>query len=85
MLNVHMSLDGAILNQVLGLPPTDRAELARKLLLSLEPADWDADSEDAWAAEIQARLARADAGQPTLDWRASIDRIRASVKNEPGQ
>ena len=80
-----MSLDSAILSRALGLPATDRAELARQLLLSLEPADWDADAEVAWASEIEARLARADAGEPSLDWQTSIDRIRAGLKNEPGR
>jgi putative addiction module component (TIGR02574 family) len=80
-----MSLDGAILNQVLALSPADRAQLARKLLLSLESSDWDADAEDLWAAEIEARLTAADAGQSTVDWRTSIDRIRASLKDETGR
>ena len=76
-----MSLDSEIVTRLLDLPPPDRAELARRLLLSLEPADFDADAEQLWALEIETRLASADAGKsvPT-DWRPAIDRIRQSLK-----
>lgn len=50
------------------LPPQDRAELAGLLLESLEePAD--ADVQDAWAAEIERRMADYRAGRiNTVSW-----------------
>jgi len=68
------------------MPIRERAELARRLLLSLETADFDADVEEAWAAEIEARLSSVDRGDSVpLDWRPAIDRIRRSLRKEPAK
>ena len=46
-----------LLNEALGLPTEERAELAAELIASLDgPAD--ADVEAAWAAEIERRAAK---------------------------
>ncbi len=75
-----MSLDANILTRMLDLPDSERAELARRLLLSLEPRDFDSDAEQLWAAEIQARLDRLDRGESVpVDWRPAIERIRNNL------
>lgn len=51
-----------VLEAALALPEEQRASVAEKLLASLD-GDVDADSETAWAAEIESRLARIEAGQ----------------------
>ena len=54
-----------VFDAALALPEDDRAKLAEKLVESLD-GDVSADAEDAWAAEIERRLARIDAGQAKL-------------------
>jgi putative addiction module component (TIGR02574 family) len=57
-----------ILEDVLSLPENQRAELAMRLLQSLD-REIDPDAEEAWAAEIERRCAAVDAGEITLsDW-----------------
>jgi putative addiction module component (TIGR02574 family) len=67
----------ALLDQVLSLPEQKRAEIAVRLLESLEP-ERQADIDAAWAEEIESRCAAVDAGTlPTSDWndvRARIER-----------
>jgi putative addiction module component (TIGR02574 family) len=46
----------------LALPEAERGELAEQLVASLD-AEAEPDAEAAWAAEIERRLARIDAGQ----------------------
>jgi hypothetical protein len=53
------------LEALLKMPVEDRAHAAKRLLESLE-GDVDADAEDAWAAEIERRLARIQSGEATL-------------------
>ncbi len=57
------------------LPENDRAELAGRLLESLErPAD--ADVEAAWAEEIERRIRQIDAGElKTIPW----EQVRAEL------
>ena len=54
-----------VFDAALALPEDDRAKLAEKLVESLD-GDVSADAEDAWAAEIERRLAKIDAGQAKL-------------------
>ncbi len=51
-----------VLVDAMALSEEDRGELAEKLAASLD-ADVDPGAEDAWAVEIQRRLARIEAGQ----------------------
>jgi putative addiction module component (TIGR02574 family) len=75
-----MSAETELLDRILLLPPGDRAALARKLILSLESPDFDADADAAWDAEIVARLAQVDRGEVApIDWRQAIDRARQSL------
>jgi putative addiction module component (TIGR02574 family) len=72
-----MSETAALLDQVLSLPEQKRAEIAVRLLESLEP-ETQADVEAAWVEEIESRCAAVDAGTlSTSDWndvRARIER-----------
>lgn len=81
-----MSVDADLVSRALDLPQSQRAELARRLLLSLEEPDWDPDADDLWAKEIRARIDRLDRGAsaPT-DWRQAVDRIRNSLRNGTGR
>jgi putative addiction module component (TIGR02574 family) len=72
-----MNDTAALLEQALRLPEHDRAELAARILESLDP-EAQRDIDDAWAAEIEKRCAAVDAGTlATSDWkevRARIER-----------
>ncbi|MEA2415244.1 MAG: putative addiction module component [Thermoanaerobaculia bacterium] len=67
----------ALLDQVLSLPEQKRAEIAVRLLESLEP-ETQAEIDAAWAEEIESRCVAVDDGTlPTSDWndvRARIER-----------
>ena len=77
----RMSLDTATLTRLLDLPADERAELARQLLQSLEPADVDPDAEQAWAEEIDRRLESVERGEAKLsDWREVVARVERSLK-----
>ncbi len=62
--NVTRPLD-QVIDDALALGEADRARLVAKLVESLD-GELDADSEDAWASEIERRLAKIDAGQARL-------------------
>lgn len=49
-----------LLNEAMELDPEDRADLAGRLLHTLEPAD--PDVEEAWRAEIRKRMEELDSG-----------------------
>ena len=53
------------IEELLKLPVEDRAHAAKLLLDSLD-GDVDPDAEDAWALEIERRLARIEAGESKL-------------------
>ena len=67
-----------LLSEALELPLDDRAKLAAELLESLDEAE--AGVEQAWALEIERRVAAARAGElASTDWRAVLDRIERDV------
>ena len=71
-----------MLHRALELPVTDRADLARQLIISLEPPDFDSNVETAWATEIESRSSQVDRGEDCLrDWRESVERIRNSLRH----
>ena len=73
-----MSDRNALLQQVLDLPEHDRAEIATRLLESLDP-DSQEDVDEAWVAEIEKRCAAIDAGtMSTSDWKD----VRARIERE---
>lgn len=65
------------------LSATERAELAQRLLRSLEPeSPEDADAASAWAHEIDARLQKIAAGDyQAYDWREAIRETRQELKD----
>jgi putative addiction module component (TIGR02574 family) len=66
-------------SEVLGLPESERAELAHELVKSLD-SPIDADAADAWDREILKRLAQVDAGTARLIDRDELRRrMRARV------
>jgi putative addiction module component (TIGR02574 family) len=76
----RMKKNDDLVTRVLELPEPERASLARQLLLSLEPPDFDSDSETAWAVELEARIASVKAGRfRASDWRKALKRIRQAL------
>lgn len=70
-----------LLTQALQLPLNERANMARQLLLSLEPESVEEDHEAAWAKEIAERVKRLDEGKSkTIDWREAHAQIRAKLR-----
>ena len=68
-----------LLDQVLRLPERDRAEIAARLLESLDPDAQD-DVDEAWAVEIERRCAAVDAGTlATSDWKEVRSRIEREI------
>lgn len=68
-----------ILEDALALPDDQRAELATRLLQSLD-REVDLDAEEAWAAEIERRCAALDAGETaTSDWHDVRRRIEKEL------
>jgi putative addiction module component (TIGR02574 family) len=67
-----------LLSEALELPLDERAKIAAELLESLEEAE--ADVEEAWAREIERRVAAARVGElASTDWRTVLDRIEREV------
>ena len=68
-----------VLEQALGLPEEDRAELAARLLESLDDGDRE-DIDAAWAREIDRRCEALDKGEAvTSDWNEFRARIEREV------
>jgi putative addiction module component (TIGR02574 family) len=73
-----MSDPETLLEQALSLPERARAEIAVRLLESLDPGA-DESVDDAWAAEIERRCAAVDDGNlVTSDW----DKVRRRIESE---
>jgi putative addiction module component (TIGR02574 family) len=73
----------ALLTEALRLSPEERAALAGELIQSLD-TEVDVDAEAAWAAEIQARVERLDAGNATtIPWSEARRRIHAASGRVP--
>jgi len=67
-----------LLTEALNLPETERAELAARLIESLE-AQRDDEVDAAWAAEIERRCAALDSGEAvTSDW----SEVRRKIESE---
>ena len=67
-----------LLTEALELPLDERAKIAAELLESLEEAE--AGVEEAWASEIQKRVAAARAGKlASTDWRTVLERVEREV------
>lgn len=67
-----------LLDEALELPLDERAKMAAELLESLQEAE--ADVEEAWAVEIERRVAAVKAGElASTDWRTVLDRVEREV------
>lgn len=67
------------LSAALALPERDRAEIAARLLESLEPPGH-TDVDEAWAREIERRCAALDSGDAvTSDWDSFRRRIERDI------
>jgi len=67
-----------LLAEALELPLDERAKMAADLLESLEEAE--VNVEEAWAREIERRVAAARAGElASTDWRTVLDRVEREV------
>lgn len=67
-----------LLAEALELPLDERAKMAAELLESLAAAETDV--EEAWAREIERRVAAARAGElESTDWRTVLDRVEREV------
>jgi putative addiction module component (TIGR02574 family) len=67
-----------LLQEALDLPVDERAKMAAELLESLQEAE--SDVEEAWASEIQRRVAAARAGElASTDWRTVLARVEREV------
>lgn len=68
--------DSDLLSAVLSLPAEKRAHLAQELIRSLDETSADADTADAWIAEIEKRSREVSAGTAELeDWTALRERL----------
>jgi hypothetical protein len=75
-----MTTPSQIVNAAMALDGSQRAEVAHQLLLSLEPNDFDADADSAWAEEIQRRRQAIREGRAILrDWNEALADIRQSL------
>ena len=68
-----------LLGEVLGLPERERAEVAARLIESLD-GEPDADVDAAWAVEIERRCAALDSGDAvSSDWQVVRRRIEQEL------
>jgi putative addiction module component (TIGR02574 family) len=73
-----------LLTEVLELPAEERAEVAAKIIRSLDAGGHDAadadDIDEAWARELERRAAAVDSGQVvTSDWEVLRKRIERDI------
>jgi hypothetical protein len=75
-----------VLNAALSLPCSDRAEIARRLLLSLEPEDFDEQADEAWVEEIRRRQQAVRQGTIVArDWDAALSDLRRAIAAQDPQ
>ena len=68
-----------LLAEVLNLPEPERADVAARILESLEGSH-DADVDEAWARELERRAAAVDSGEVvTSDWNVLRRRIERDI------
>lgn len=68
-----------LLDEALKLSEAERADLAARLIQSLDP-ETDSEVDEAWAAEIERRCAALDSGEAvTSDWSEVRERIEREI------
>jgi hypothetical protein len=77
-----MSVASDLLSKVMGLPESQRAELAHHPLLSLEDEPADPDAQACWDEELEKRAAALDRGEAeSTPWREALDRMRGKLES----
>jgi putative addiction module component (TIGR02574 family) len=77
-----MATKDELLTDVLQLPPEERAEVAHKLLLSLDGDTDDVNAEAAWSQELERRAEDIRQGRvKTVSWEDVEARITARLKH----
>lgn len=75
-----MATGDDIRDQIFVLPATERADLARQLLLSLENEPFDEDVHRSWAEEAKRRSMDYQQGKTdSRDWPNAVSEIRESL------
>lgn len=78
-----MSTDNDLFTTALSLPVTVRAQLAQRLIESLDAGEADPDADEAWAEEIESRIAAYQRGEiKAQPWREAIAEIRKSLAKD---
>jgi hypothetical protein len=81
-----MTTVSEVLNAALTLQANERAEVVHKLLLSLEPTEFDEDADQAWAEELRQRLLAIREGRVSLrDWNDTLADMRQSLTVKGGK
>ena len=80
-----MTTTSDVLTAAMNLPAAERAEVAHKLLLSLESGELDPDADQAWAVEVRRRLRAIREGRADLrDWNDALQDIRQALVSKGG-
>ncbi len=82
-----MTDESEVFDRALALTEPRRAELARRLLDSLDPIEKDSDYDEAWTAEIERRANDADGGRGLLsreEFEARLDRALVKARSAQG-
>jgi hypothetical protein len=79
-----MTPSNEVFASVMQLPEQERADLAHRLLLSLEPEEFrDDEIAAAWQQEIEARLQKIASGTfQAHDWRQALQEIRQELRKD---
>ena len=77
-----MAIESDLVERTMHLSSEDRAELARRLILSLEAGGMAADVERAWEIEIERRISSFEGGQTSAaDWQDAVERARQKLND----
>ena len=78
-----MAVDTELMSRSLALSSQDRAEMAHRLLLSLEDDEPETGVEQAWAEEIERRLDSVDKGESVpIDWDVALKGMRDHLRRK---
>jgi putative addiction module component (TIGR02574 family) len=76
-----MAIASELVERTMHLSAKDRAELARRLILSLESGTMQEDVERAWEAEIERRISAYERGEVgAVEWRVAVKRAKSAIR-----
>ena len=76
-----MSLAPDLVQKIMQLPEPERAELAHRLLLSLEEPAFDGEWDSLWAGELERRSVSIERDNTIgMDWREAVYRVRRGLR-----